>query len=235
VARLLRVASGFAERSAAGVLHARGHLVCPYAGTAGALERIASRAPDLVVLECPDDDEGMLALLQRIRSRAECADLPVAIVTHLDDPMHTVRCLESGADTCIPWNVSDLEFAARIDALLRRRAPHAVAVPLSAGALTIDPVGQRVAVDGAPIPLDRLEFDLLRHLVAYPDAVQARSRLLARIWPDRDDVDLRTVDAYVARLREPLCAAGLEDAIETVRGVGYRWVGTARARGCARA
>ena len=231
MARLLRIADRFAEGPAAAALRGRGHRIGTHVRVAGALERVGRLAPDVVLLDGLGDADLALRLLRALRAQHETADLPVVIVVASDDPHEVVRGLEGGADVCVLPGVSGTELVARVDALIRRSAPHASPAPLVAGPLRLDPAGSVATVDGVPLALDRIEFELLRHLAAYPDGLQRRTRLLARLWPGRDDVDVRTVDAYVARLRDALGARGLPEAIETVRGLGYRWVAAATVRG----
>lgn len=221
----MRVADRLAEGPVASALRSRGHRITVHEGAAGALASICSLAPDLVLMEYVDDVDGALLLASEMRGHPECADLPVVLVVNGSTSQEIVRGLDAGADMCVPWSVSEPEANARIAALVRRKAPHAFPAPISSGPLFLDPARFRADVGGQTAPLDRLQFELLRHLVAYPNGIQARKRLLARVWPGREDVDLRTVDVYVARLRDVLSAYGMPDSIETVRGHGYRWVG----------
>ena len=136
-----------------------------------------------------------------------------------------VRGLESGADDYVtkPFDVRELML--RAQALLRR-AKSAAAKPstrLAAGALVLDIERHEVTAAGKPLELTATEFKLLRLLLERKGRVQSREELLSDVWNYSPDLETRTVDTHVRRLREKLGPAG--DVIETVRGVGYRVTG----------
>ncbi|MGH8802201.1 MAG: winged helix-turn-helix domain-containing protein, partial [Casimicrobiaceae bacterium] len=123
---------------------------------------------------------------------------------------------------------SPRELRARIRAVLRRRAPETADEPLAAGALTLDPATRRVSVGGRQVALGATEFRLLRFLLARPERVHTRAQLLDRVWSDRLEIDERTVDVHIGRLRSALEPFGAASMIETVRGSGYRLVAQPR-------
>jgi len=114
------------------------------------------------------------------------------------------------------------ELLLRIDAVLRRGKPTEVGAPIVFGRLRVDREAHRVWVDGREVELTALELRLLVTLYERKNRVQSRATLLDDVWGIAADITTRTVDTHVKRLREKLGAAG--DYIETVRGVGYRFV-----------
>ena len=129
--------------------------------------------------------------------------------------------MEQGADDYLTKPFSPRELVARIRAVLRRRAPEQGAETLTIGALTLDPAGHSVSLDGEPRELGPTEFRLLRFMMSQPGRVFTRAQLLDRVWGDHVFIEERTVDVHVRRLRLALGAGG-ERLVETVRGVGYR-------------
>jgi two-component system phosphate regulon response regulator PhoB len=117
---------------------------------------------------------------------------------------------------------SPRELKARIKAVLRRRAPEAGQEPLAVGPQTLDPATHRVTVADRPLHLGPTEFRLLRYLLARPERVHSRTQLLDQVWGDHVDIEERTVDVHIRRLRVALEPFGAHDLIETVRGAGYR-------------
>ena len=112
---------------------------------------------------------------------------------------------------------------ARIRAVLRRRAPAALAEgQLQVGPLRLDQAAHRLEVDGRPVKLGPTEFRLIQHLMSHPERVHSRSQLLDRVWGDHVFIEERTVDVHIKRLRESLMPVDAGRMIETVRGAGYR-------------
>jgi two-component system phosphate regulon response regulator PhoB len=136
--------------------------------------------------------------------------------------------LEAGADDYLTKPFSPAELQARIRAVLRRRAPTALDLPVEVGPLRLDPGSRRVTHgQGAAVVELRIgptEFRLLHVLLSQPERVHSRSQLLNRVWGDHVFIEERTVDVHIKRLREALAPADAQAMIETVRGAGYRLV-----------
>jgi two-component system phosphate regulon response regulator PhoB len=164
-----------------------------------------------------------LEVCRRLRRNAQTIRLPVIMLTARNDEVDRVVGFEVGADDYVPKPFSPRELVLRVDAILRRTvAPQEVGGPqvIALGDLVIDVPAHRVAVQGQEIPLTALEFRLLLDLASRAGRVQSRDALLERVWGYSPNVETRTVDTHVKRLREKL-GPGAEQ-IETVRGVGYR-------------
>jgi DNA-binding response OmpR family regulator len=193
-------------------------------GVAG-LRRAQEAAPDLVLLDWMLPGLSGLELLSRLR---RASTVPVILLTARTDEMDRVIGLEVGADDYVVKPFSPRELVARVRAVLRRSdaaaadaAADAEAGVVEHGPLLLDP-GRRLArVDGQTLALTTLEFDLLLTFMRAPGRVFGRDALIERVWgPDYEGGD-RVVDVHVSKLRQKLVAAGMDDALRTVRGVGY--------------
>jgi two-component system phosphate regulon response regulator PhoB len=196
------------------------------AGTGiAALAAIAADAPDLVVLDLMLPGRSGYEVLGDIRRREDTRDLGVIVLTARRDEADRIKGLAGGADDYLTKPFSPEELVLRVGAVLRRlRAPAAAAGPvLRAGPVTIDRAAHSVAVDGTPVDLTPIEYRLLLLLVERRGRVQSRPQLLETVWASQPDIQTRTVDMHVQRVRSKLGAAG--EWVETVRGFGYRFRG----------
>jgi DNA-binding response OmpR family regulator len=165
-----------------------------------------------------------LEVCRILRSRPDSANLPIIILTAMTGEADRVTGLDAGADDYVIKPFSVRELAARVRAVLRRNAPAApTARPVYRGThLTADFEAVAVSVGGEPVRLTRREFELLRYFVENRNRVLSRDRLLERVWGYDRDMETRSVDVHVGRLRHKLGAAGRQ--IETVVGLGYKFV-----------
>ena len=157
-----------------------------------------------------------LDVLKRLRTRS---DLPVLILSARHDSADKVRALELGADDYMTKPFWPGELVARVQARLRRPELRRAGV-IEAGGLSVDLEGRIASVDGKPVPLTRVEFDLLALLARRPGVAVSRAALLDGVLdPDREGTE-RTLDVHVSRIRKKLGPAG--KLVATVWGVGYR-------------
>jgi len=178
--------------------------------------------PDLIILDVMMPDLTGIQLLRMIRGDALLQDTPVMFLTAKGETEDRLKGLEGGADDYLAKPFDPRELVLRAQALLRR-AKSAAAKPdsrLAAGPVVIDLERHEVTAGGKPVELTATEFKLLRTLVERKGRVQTRDRLLADVWNYAPDLETRTVDTHMRRLREKLGRAG--EVIETIRGVGYR-------------
>jgi len=178
--------------------------------------------PDLIILDMMMPDLSGVQLLRMIRGDGVLQDIPIIFLTAKGDITDKVKGLESGADDFMTKPFDARELLLRVKSLLRR-AKSAAAKPstrLSAGGLLMDIEKHEVMADSNVVDLTATEFKLLRILLDRKGRVQSREELLADVWNYSPDLETRTVDTHVRRLREKLGSAG--DTIETIRGVGYR-------------
>jgi DNA-binding response OmpR family regulator len=189
-----------------------------------ALQAVAARAPDLVILDLNLPVLGGLDVCRILRARPDAKTLPIIMLTARTGENDRVQGLEEGADDYVTKPFSLRELAARVRAVLRRGAP---AEERRAGGYTGDRLvadfdAVSVAVDGDAVRLTRRELELLRYLIRNKNRVVSRDRLLERVWGYDRVVETRSVDVHVGRLRAKLREAGRQ--IETVVGLGYRFV-----------
>ncbi len=191
-------------------------------GTTG-LELVRKLDVDLIILDLMLPDRPGLQVLEELR--AVRPQLPVIVLTALADIPSRVGGLDAGADDYLTKPFSIEELAARIRARLRwRREPGGV---LQAGPLTLDLVAHRVFVGDREISLSARELALLAVFVRHPGHLLSRPQLLQMVWEMDFDPGSNVVEVYVAALRRKIGA----QFIETVRGLGYRFVMAEAARG----
>ncbi|MFN0305002.1 MAG: phosphate regulon transcriptional regulator PhoB [Burkholderiales bacterium] len=190
--------------------------------TAQARVAIDSVLPDLVILDWMLPGESGIHFARKLRSDPRTKALPIIILTAKAEELDKVLGLESGADDYITKPFSPRELIARVNALLRRRAPELAGERLELGTIVLDTARHDVRVNGNVVALGATEFKLLRFLMAHPKRVFSRGQLLDQVWGDHAYIEERTVDVHILRLRKALAAHGVEHFVETVRGVGYR-------------
>jgi two-component system, OmpR family, phosphate regulon response regulator PhoB len=195
-----------------------------------ALEKLKDIHPSLIVLDLMLPDLPGTEVCRRVRANADLASVPIIMLTARGEEIDRVVGFEVGADDyVVKATFSVREFLLRVRAVLRRSSgASGEEVPeptgeqvLTFGVLKIDLDGHRVYVLGEEIVLTATEFKLLQTLSARPGRVQSRGTLLQDVWDMPPDINTRTVDTHVKRLREKLDAAASH--LETVRGVGYRF------------
>ena len=189
-----------------------------------ALKSAGDAPPDLVILDLNLPVISGSEVCRLLRSRPQTAQVPIIMLTARTGETDRVMGLDAGADDYITKPFSLRELAARVRAVLRRRGrtdDGAAAVYVGAH-LKADFEAVAVSVDGDQVKLTRREFELLKFLVENRNRVMSRDRLLERVWGYDRDVETRSVDVHVGRLRAKLGAAGPQ--IETVVGLGYRFV-----------
>jgi two-component system phosphate regulon response regulator PhoB len=186
-----------------------------------ALETLRRRPPDLVVLDLMLPGLDGLEVTRTLKRDAATARIPILMLTAKGEELDRVVGLELGADDYVAKPFSPREVVLRIKAILRRRQEEISADGLmEAGSLRLDPAAHRLEVRGKDVALTATEFRLLRLLIERRGRVQTRARLLADVWGYAEDVDSRTVDTHIRRLRRKLGPEATR--LETVIGVGYR-------------
>jgi two-component system phosphate regulon response regulator PhoB len=204
-----------------------GYRVSTAASGDEALRAAREERPALVVLDLMLPGISGFDVLERLRAGEQTRDVAVLMLTARRDEPDRIRGLSLGADDYLTKPFSPQELVLRVGAILRRVAASGSSTPdtLAVGPVRIDRGAHAVTVDGRAVELTPIEYKLLLTLAERRGRVQARAHLLETVWEAAPDIQTRTVDMHVQRLRAKLGAAG--ELIETVRGFGYRLRGGA--------
>jgi two-component system phosphate regulon response regulator PhoB len=186
-----------------------------------ALLLAVERPPDLVILDWMIEGVSGIEVCRRLRRRSGTAHVPIIMLTARGEESDRIRGLQTGADDYVTKPFSPRELIARVGAVLRRVRPALAGELLTYGDIEMDVDAHRVRRSGRAVQLGPTEFRLLRHLMENPGRVFSRERLLDAIWPRDRDIDVRTVDVHVRRLRKALNQGDEQDVVRTVRSAGY--------------
>jgi len=192
-----------------------------------ALRSAREDRPDVIILDLMLPGHSGYDVLTELRHRAETKDIGVIVLTARREEVDRIRGLELGADDYLTKPFSPQELALRVANLIRRLGSPAVSIggsTLVAGPVAIDRTAHRAYLDKEEMNLTATEFRLLETLVERRGRAQSRAQLLETVWDAQPDIQTRTVDMHVQRLRAKL--GDQAGWIETVRGLGYRF-GTA--------
>ena len=174
--------------------------------------------PDLVILDWMIEGISGIEVCRRLRRRPSTSNMPIIMLTARGEENDRVRGLETGADDYLTKPFSPKELVARAGAVLRRVRPALAAETLDYNGIEMDLAAHRVRRDNKSIQLGPTEYRLLRHFLENAGRVFSRQQLLETVWPHSEDIELRTVDVHIRRLR---LALGEPDIIRTVRSAGY--------------
>jgi two-component system, OmpR family, phosphate regulon response regulator PhoB len=199
------------------------------ASGAEALAQLRRRVPDLVLLDLMLPDVSGTEVCRTVKTDARTRHVPVMMLTAKGEEVDKVVGFELGADDYVTKPFSVRELVLRVKAVLRRAGPSPPdRPPENVGAIRVDVEAHRAYVGESEVILTPLEFRLLVTLMSRVGRVQSREQLLTDVWEMSSEIETRTVDTHVKRLREKLGEA--RDLLETVRGVGYRLVEPAERR-----
>jgi two-component system phosphate regulon response regulator PhoB len=198
-----------------------GHKVLRAASAEEAEVAIRHALPDVLVLDWMLPGESGVAFARRLRADERTRELPILMLTARAMEHDKISGLEAGADDYLTKPFSPKELAARIKAVLRRRAPQLSGDAVEAEGLRLDPATRRVTAQGKRVELSPSEFRLLHFLMTHPERVYTRAQLLDYVWGDHVFIEERTVDVHIRRLRKALEPTGHDRLIDTVRGSGY--------------
>jgi two-component system phosphate regulon response regulator PhoB len=179
-----------------------------------------NEVPALIILDLMLPGKSGYEVLEEIRATPATRDMAVLMLTARKEEEDRIRGLALGADDYLTKPFSPQELVLRVAAILRRTTKGSATDVLKAGPIEIDRGEHRVRVDGSEVELTATEYKLLLLLAERRGRVQDRAKLLESVWDAAPDIQTRTVDMHVQRLRSKLGSAG--DLVETVRGFGYR-------------
>ena len=191
---------------------------CAYDGEE-ALEMVKRKEYDMILLDVMLPKYDGFEVCRQIR---DFSDVPVIMLTARGQEDDRVRGLEAGADDYVTKPFSPRELVARIRAVIRRKGGDALPDTLRVGPLEIDAERYEARVNDKPLRLSAVEFKFLQVFAKHPGRVYSRAQLIDKVWGVGADIDERTVDVHMLRLRKQLAGTAAADFIETVRGVGYR-------------
>lgn len=177
--------------------------------------------PDIVLLDWMVESLSGIEVCRRLRRNANTANVPIIMLTARGEEEDRVRGLETGADDYVTKPFSPRELVARVGAVLRRVRPALAGETLTFGDIEMDTVGHKVRRSGQFVSLGPTEYRLLKHFLEHPGWVFSRERLLDSVWGRDSDIELRTVDVHIRRLRKAINLGGQRDIIRTVRSAGY--------------
>jgi two-component system phosphate regulon response regulator PhoB len=186
-----------------------------------ALMMVRERVPDLILLDWMVEGISGIEVCRRLRRLPETANVPIIMLTARGEETDRIRGLETGADDYVTKPFSPRELIARVAAVLRRVRPALAGEQLRYADLEMDIVSHKVRRGGDTVPLGPTEFRLLKHFLEHPGRVFSRERLLDSVWGHDSDIELRTVDVHIRRLRKAINDGGRADIIRTVRSAGY--------------
>jgi two-component system phosphate regulon response regulator PhoB len=177
--------------------------------------------PDLILLDWMLPKVSGIEVCRQLKRQPHTRTIPIIMLTARGEEADKIRGLDTGADDYVVKPYSVNELIARARAMLRRTRPASVGETVSYGDLTLDPEQHRVRRGEVPIKLGPTEYRLLSVLMERPGRVWTREQLLDRVWGNESDVDYRTIDVHVGRLRKALRIDDAPDPVRTVRGTGY--------------
>lgn len=205
-------------------LEQNGHHVNCVGSIASARQAIRDKLPDLILLDWMLPDQSGVEWAAQLRADRRTADLPIILLTARGTDTDKEYGLNQGADDYLTKPFSPRELNARINALLRRRAPQKSQSPIQIGNLTLDPEQQRVFSGSLNIECSSSEFKLLHFFATHPNRIYSRRELLDYVWGEHVFVEERSVDVQIGRLRKLLEPTSLSGSLQTVRGSGYRFI-----------
>lgn len=197
---------------------------CMEAGNVQDAHRIIfDQPPDLVLLDWMLPGINGVDFARRLRREEASSHIPIIMLTAKTDEEHKVAGLDSGVDDYVTKPFSTRELISRIHAVLRRTNARSAQKVLTAQALSLDPISQRVTVADQPLNMGPTEYRLLEFFMSHQDRAYSRTQLLDQVWGNSVYVEDRTVDVHIRRLRKALEPYQYENLIQTVRGTGYRF------------
>ena len=177
--------------------------------------------PDVIILDWMLETLSGIEVCRRLRRMPETANVPIIMLTARGEEEDRVRGLETGADEYVTKPFSPRELVARVGAVLRRVRPALAGETLTYADIEMDTVAHKVKRNGTTVALGPTEFRLLKHFLEHPVHVFSRERLLDSVWGRDSDIEARTVDVHIRRLRKAINEGGRPDIIRTVRSAGY--------------
>jgi len=202
-------------------LEKNGFLVSSSLNGNDGLKELKKFQPDLLLLDWMLPDLSGIEICKNIRKDNSFKNLPVIMLTAKGEEEDKIKGLDSGVDDYLTKPFSFNELMARIKAVLRRSNPNTVSDNLKFDDLMLDRIEKRVFRDGQEIKLGPTEFRLLDFFLTNPKRVYSRDQILESVWPNNVNVESRTIDVHIRRLRQSVNLKNKKELIRTVRSSGY--------------
>ena len=202
-------------------LEKNGFLVSSSLNGNDGLKELKKFQPDLLLLDWMLPDLSGIEICKNIRKDNSFKNLPVIMLTAKGEEEDKIKGLNSGVDDYLTKPFSFNELMARIKAVLRRSNPNTVSDNLKFDDLMLDRIEKRVFRDGQEIKLGPTEFRLLEFFLTNPKRVYSRDQILESVWPNNVNVESRTIDVHIRRLRQSVNLKNKKELIRTVRSSGY--------------
>lgn len=186
-----------------------------------ALLMVREQAPDAIILDWMIEQVPGIEVCRQLRKDKATSRVPILMLTARGEEEDRIRGLKTGADDFVTKPFSPRELMARVEALIRRSRPSLAGDVLTFGDLELDFASHRVRRGGEALHLGPTEFKLLRYFMERPNRVVSRQQILDGVWGMDSDIDERTVDVHIRRLRKAINRDGEDDPIRTVRAAGY--------------
>ncbi|MBV1690934.1 phosphate regulon transcriptional regulator PhoB [Novosphingobium sp. G106] len=186
-----------------------------------ALLMVREQAPDAIILDWMVEQVPGIEVCRQLRKDKSTARVPILMLTARGEEEDRIRGLKTGADDYVTKPFSPRELMARVEALIRRSRPSLAGDVLAFGDLELDFASHRVRRGGEALHLGPTEFKLLRYFMERPNRVLSRQQILDGVWGMDSDIDERTVDVHIRRLRKAINRDNESDPIRTVRAAGY--------------
>ena len=184
---------------------------------------INKQLPDLILLDWMLPQTSGVQFVGQLRADSRTRELPIILLTARSEDVDKETGLNQGADDYITKPFSPRELVARVNALLRRRAPQKTENIIRLSSLTLDPSQFSVQVADKKIEFSPSEFKLLHFFMTHPNRIYTRRQLLDLVWGDHIFVEERTIDVHIRRLRRGLESVNLAHWVQTIRGSGYQF------------
>ena len=185
------------------------------------LDVFRNNPPDLVLLDVMLPGMDGVTFAKRLRANSDTKNIPIIMLTAKSEEDNKILGLNSGIDDYLTKPFSPKELIARINALLRRSSPELTDEPVNILDLSLDPLQHQLTINGKLIKIGPTEFKILHLFIKNLNKVFSRNQIMDKVWGNKSEIDDRTVDVHIKRLRACLATNGYDKIIRTIRGEGY--------------
>ena len=182
---------------------------------------VKNALPDLIVLDWMLPGMDGITFAKRLRANSDTRNIPIIMLTAKSEEDNKILGLNSGIDDYLTKPFSPKELIARINALLRRSSPELTDEPVNILDLSLDPLQHQLTINGKLIKIGPTEFKILHLFIKNLNKVFSRNQIMDKVWGNKSEIDDRTVDVHIKRLRACLATNGYDKIIRTIRGEGY--------------